>query len=83
MPFGGAGLSATPGAAEPAVEQQLDDQPAERVADQHRRLVELADQLLVVVDDLGQAEPGDVVGVLAQLPRRRPPSAATPAPRRR
>jgi hypothetical protein len=54
-------------AAEAAIEQQLDDQPAEGVADQHGRLVELADQRLVVVDDLGQAEARELVGVAAEL----------------
>src|SRR3954447_19758880 len=54
-------------AAEAAIEQQLDDQPAEGVADQHGRLVELADQRLVMVDDLGQAEARELVGVAAQL----------------
>ena len=38
MPFGGAGLNRHAGAAEPAVEQQLDDQAAEGVADEHGRL---------------------------------------------
>ena len=67
MPFGGAGLDRHARAAEAAVEQQLDDQAAEGVADQHRRLVELADQRLVVVDDLAQAEARELVGVVAQL----------------
>jgi hypothetical protein len=43
-------------AAEPAVEQQLDEQAAVRMADQHRRLLELADQRRVVVDDLPHPE---------------------------
>src|SRR5256714_6757690 len=55
------------GPAETAVEQQLDEQPAVRVADQHGRAVELADQALVVVDDLGDAEAGRVVRGLAHL----------------
>ena len=37
------------------------------MTDQHRRLVELADQLLVVVDDLRQAETLQLLGVLAEL----------------
>ena len=67
MPFGGAGLERDAGAAEAAVEQQLHDQAAERVADQHGRLVERPDQRLVVVDDLVQAEPGELVAVGAEL----------------
>src|SRR5215831_6773550 len=40
-------------APETAVEQHLDEEPAERVADQDRRLVERANLRLVVVEDLG------------------------------
>ena len=83
MPFGGAGLIATPARPEAAVEQQLDDQAAERVADQHRRLVELADQRRVVVDDLGQAEARRARRRSRAAPRRRRACAATPARRRR
>src|SRR5439155_8699385 len=54
-------------APEPAVEQALDDEAAERVADQDRRLVERLDLLLVVVDDLVDTEALDLVGLLAQL----------------
>jgi sugar (pentulose or hexulose) kinase len=49
------------------VEQELDYQAAEGVPDQDGWLVELADQPLVVLDDLGQPEPGERVGVLAEL----------------
>src|ERR687886_39616 len=42
MPFGGAGLIATP-AGEAAVEQQLDEEAAVGVTDQHGRLVERSD----------------------------------------
>jgi len=37
------------------------------VPDQDGWLVELADQSRVVVDDLGQAETGELLGVLAEL----------------
>jgi hypothetical protein len=37
------------------------------VPDQHGRLVELADQPLVVLDDLRQAEPGEIAGVPTEL----------------
>src|SRR5581483_3245137 len=56
-----------PGAAESTVEQQLDEQTAVRVPDQYRRLLKLADQGRVVVDDLLHAEAGRRVGALAQL----------------
>ena len=55
-----------PGETEAAVEQQLDDQAAERVPDQDGRLVECTDLLLVVVDDLLEAEALDLFGVLSQ-----------------
>ena len=70
-------------APEPAVEQQLDDQAAERMADQHGRLVERADQPLVVVDDLGEAETRKRRRRPRAAPRRRPACAATPEQRRR
>jgi hypothetical protein len=44
-----------PGRPEAAVEEQLDEERAKRVADEDRRLVELADDPIVVVDDLGDA----------------------------
>ena len=53
--------------AETAVEQQLEDQSSERVADEDRRLVERADLLLVVVDDLVEAEALDLLRVFAEL----------------
>jgi hypothetical protein len=37
------------------------------VADQHGRFGELADQCVVVVDDLGQAEARELLGVAAEL----------------
>ena len=43
--------------AKPAVQEQLDDEPAERVADQGRRLVEGTDDLLVVGRELAHAKP--------------------------
>src|SRR5215204_3955799 len=52
---------------ETAVEEQLDDEAAEGVADEHGRLVERADLLLVVVDDLGDAEPLELVRLRSQL----------------
>ena len=55
------------GAAVAAVEQQLDEQTAVGVADQHRRLVELCDQRGVVVDDLGDPQPGGVVRRFSHL----------------
>jgi hypothetical protein len=56
-----------PRAPEPAVEQELDDQAAERVSDQDGRLVECLDQRLVVVDDLVQPEALELLGRLALL----------------
>src|SRR5262249_5621472 len=73
------------GAAETAVEQQLDEQAAVGVADQHGRLLELADQGRVVVDDLLDAEPGRLlrrganlldIALLARPLRRRDGEAA-------
>src|SRR5262245_47392905 len=52
---------------EPAVEQELDNQAAERVADQDRLMLESPDLRLVVVDDLGQAKPFDGIRRLTQL----------------
>src|SRR5215208_2692065 len=54
---------ASPG--EPAVKQELYDQPPERVADQNWLPVERPDLRLVVVDDFGQAEPFERVRRLA------------------
>jgi hypothetical protein len=65
IPFGGA--QSHPGSTEATVEQELHDEAAERVPDQHRRLVELADQRFIVVDDLVEAEAGQLVCVLAKL----------------
>jgi hypothetical protein len=42
--------------AEAAVEQNLGERPTERMADDNRRIVELADQRVVMVDDLRYAE---------------------------
>src|SRR5207247_1637933 len=56
-----------PRAPEAAVEQQLDEEAAVGVADQDRRLVEPANQLLVVIDDLGHAEALDLLRLLAEL----------------
>ncbi len=67
MPLGGAGLSATPARPRPRSSKQLDDQAPEGVADQHRRLVERADLLLVVVDDLRDAEALELVCLRSQL----------------
>src|SRR5262249_47376201 len=53
--------------AETAIEQQLDEQTAVGVTDQHGRLDELADDSLVVVDDLGDTEPPQLFGVLADF----------------
>src|SRR3954451_18654221 len=44
------------GPPEAAVEEQLHEQPAVGMPDQHRRLIEFANQTLVVIDDLGDAE---------------------------
>jgi hypothetical protein len=63
--LGGAGLIATPDPTEPAVEQQFDDEAAVGMTDQHGRVVECADLRLVVIDDLGQAETLDPLGVFA------------------
>jgi hypothetical protein len=46
------------GRPEPAIEEQLDVETAERVADEDRRLVERAHDPVVVVDDLRDAEAG-------------------------
>ena len=51
-PSVGAELIATPGRAEAVVEQDLHEHAARRVADQDRRLVEPADDVLEVLDDL-------------------------------
>jgi len=56
-----------PGRPEPAVDEELDEEPAEGVANEDRRLVERADDALVVVDDLAQPEAGDRLLVLAKL----------------
>src|SRR3954471_24623146 len=49
------------------VEEQLDDQAPEGVADQDGRLVELADQRLIVVHDLGQPETRELVDVVSEI----------------
>ena len=67
MPFGRRGAERDARASESAVEQELDDQAAEGVADQHRRLLERTDLLLVVVDDLRDAETFELVCLRSQL----------------
>src|SRR5262249_27399428 len=52
---------------ETAVEQQLDDQAAEGVADQDRRLRKRLDQRRVVIDDLVEAKTLQRLGALALL----------------
>ncbi len=37
------------------------------MTDQHRRLLQLANQRLVVVDDLGQTQTRQLLGILAEL----------------
>ena len=56
-----------PGTAQTAVEQQLDEQAAVGMADQHGWLGEFVDQRRVVVDDLLHAEPCRIFGGLAHL----------------
>jgi hypothetical protein len=53
------GVNGHPGGAQPAVEQDLGEQPAEGVAHDDRRLVQIADDGVVVVDDLGHAQLGN------------------------
>jgi hypothetical protein len=56
--------------AQPAVEQQLDEQTAERMADEDRGLVERADDLYVVLDDLGDPETDERGWIAADLADR-------------
>jgi hypothetical protein len=56
-----------PGAPQATIEQQLDGEATERVTDQDGRLGELANQRLVVVDDLGQSQPAQLLGVRPEL----------------
>ena len=58
-------------ATEAAVEQQLDDQAAERVTDQYRRLVEPLEQRCVVVDGLGEGRDRPASLSPRATPRRR------------
>ena len=53
-------------ASQTAVEQQLDDQAAEGVPDQHGRPLQRLDQARVVVDDLVESEPGELRRLLAE-----------------
>jgi len=55
------------GAPEPAIEQELDDEATERVADEHRRFVERRDLRFVVIDDLRQAQALELVGRVPQV----------------
>ena len=56
--FDGRGIDGDAGGAEAAVEQDLHDQPAERVAHQDGWAIELADDAIEVIDDLRDAEIG-------------------------
>jgi hypothetical protein len=60
------------GAPEATIEQELDDQAAEGVADQDGRLVEGPDLGLVVVDDLRQTKALELVRALALCLDARP-----------
>ena len=51
-----------------AVQQDLDDQPAEAVPDESRRRAESADEMAVVSGDVGHAETGDPRWVAAEFP---------------
>src|SRR4029434_1135520 len=55
---GRGGIDGDAGRPEPAVEEQLDEESAVRVADEDRGLVEGRTDLFVVVDDLADAEAG-------------------------
>ena len=48
----GGGIDRNSGDAESAVEQDLGERPTKRMADNHRRAVELTDKCVVVVDNL-------------------------------
>ena len=55
------------GGAQAAVEQDLGEEPPERMAHDDRRLFELADDPLVMFDDLRNAEPGERGRIATQL----------------
>ena len=63
---------------ETAVEQQLHEQTAVLMPDQHRWLIEVANQPLVVVDDLPRHEAGRRLGGLTHPLNNRAPRALAP-----
>src|SRR5262249_22307042 len=65
--LGRCGADCHPGPSEAAIEQDLHEQSPIRVPDQHRLLIEIADQLLVVVHDLLHPEARQRLGGLTEL----------------
>jgi len=63
--FGRAGSEGNRCRAKAAIGQELREQPAEGVADDDRRPVESADDLVVVVDDICDAEVSERRGISA------------------
>ena len=70
------GGQADAGRADTAVDEQLHEQPAERVAHDDRGSVQPSDEPLVVVDDLRDRQAGERRRVGSAAPRRRPPVRA-------
>ena len=71
-PLTGAGEIATPAAPSPRSSRSSVTRSTEGVADDHRRAIEPADDPLVVLDDLGEAEPvqgGRIAPHILDLPR--------------
>ena len=66
-PFRRGSVERDRGRTETAVGQELRDEAAERVADDDRRLVEAADDPVVVVDDVGDREPFQRRRISAEL----------------
>src|SRR3989442_4929107 len=60
-------LDCDAGGAQSAVEQYLRDQTADRMPHDDRRPIHLPNDPVVVVDDLRDAEAGDLIGVAAQV----------------